>query len=454
MPPDRNLTSGGEHIPMPSLTFPPDDNPFLAPGLGNIHTATDGRDILINTPDGWEVDRQYLWWDGPADGDGTGGPFGNPPPDADLGPSSWGWASPVVTRCLQLTADKISGLPWKTFKGREQTPAPSWILDPQALARDGRRPLNHTKLVRLSGVDFWAQHMYSMILLGEGVTWTPRVRDENGEPTGPIVAPLYNLNPQLLELTSDGRWWVPDPDETDPESDYPGWSEIDGRELIVTRYIMRPGKKRGLGVLKAHAADLGFAAHVRGFADNLLRRGVPNGYLKSSKPDLDQNQADTLKRSWMNSHGGIRKSIAVLNATTEFHPIQLDPQTMQYLDMKRLSAWELALAFGVPPGKLGINMGGGLQYSTLEMANTEYVQDTLMGLARKMEAAIDAALPVGTDLKIDFNQLLRADTTARYAAYQTGLAAGFLTVDEVRGFEDLPPLTAAQQTAINEGRVQ
>jgi len=428
---------------MPSINLPSDYDPFLSPqlGVGNIHTATDGRDILINTPDGWEVDQQHLWWDGPADGDGTGGPFGNPPPDADLSPSNYGWAPPVVSRCLQLTADTIASMPWQTFKGREQQTPPSWISDPQNLASDGRRQQVTTKLVRYSGVDFWSQHLRSMILLGEGITYTPRVRDENDEPTGPIVAPLYNLNPLVMELTPDGRWWVPDPENVDGEM--PGWEHVDSRELIVTRYIVRPGKRRGIGVLKSAAADLLYAAHVRGFADNLLRRGVPNGWLKSSKPDLDQPEADRLKKAWMNAHGGIKKSIAVLNATTEFHPIQLDLQSMAYLDLKRLSAWELALAFGVPAGKLGISMGDSMQYSTLEMANAEYVQDTLMGLARKMEAAIDAVLPVGTTLKINFNQLLRADTTARYAAYQVGLAAGFLTIDEVRGFEDLPPLPDA-----------
>lgn len=434
---------------MPSIALPDDYDPFLTPqlgtGIGRLHTATDGRDILINTPDGWEVDQQYLWWDGPADGDGTGGPFGNPPPDAELGPSSWGWASPVVTRCLQLTADKVAAMPWPTVRGVETVPAPSWISDPQNLAGDGRRTEHGSKLVRFSGVDFWSQHIRSMILLGEGITYTPRIRDENGEPTGPIVAPLYNLNPSHMELTPDGRWWVPNPDNFDGEM--PGWEEIDSRELLVTRYIVRPGKRRGLGVLQAHAADLGYAAHVRGFADNLLRRGVPNGWLKSSKPDLTQQQANELKRAWMNSHGGVKKSIAVLNATTEFHPIQLDLASMAYLDLKRLSGWELALAFGVPPGKLGISIGDSMQYSSLEMANTEYVQDSLMPLARKMEAAIDAVLPTGTSLKINFNQLLRADTTARFDAYSQAIQAGFMTVDEVRALEDLPPLTRAQKLA-------
>jgi HK97 family phage portal protein len=192
--------------------------------------------------------------------------------------------------------------------------------------------------------------------------------------------------------------------------------------------------------VQAHLYDLFVARDLRQYADNLIQRGVPNGYLKSSKPDLDQDKADALKSSWMNAHGGVRKSIAVLNATTEFVPITINPQAMQYAEMAKLSDWNLCHVFGVPPTKLGLSMGSSLQYSTLESANAEYVQDGLMNVARRVESAIDAALPSGTALKIDFNQLLRADTTSRYAAYKTGIEAGFLTIDEVRAMEDLPPI--------------
>ena len=36
--------------------------------------------------------------------------------------------------------------------------------------------------------------------------------------------------------------------------------------------------------------------------------------------------------------------------------------------------------------------------------------------------------------------LLSTDTSSRYAAYKTGLEAGFLTLDEVRRKENLPAL--------------
>lgn len=425
--------------------YNPIDSPFLSSdhpsptgAFGQIHTATDGRDILVNSPDGWEVDAPWIWYDGPDGGDGTGGPFGNPPPNADLGPTLAGWTLPAVSRCLSLTADKLASMPWKVYRGRDRIEAPSWLIDPQALARDGRRLVVGDPGVRYSGVDFWAQHLRSMILLGEGMTYTPRIRDRRGEPTGPIVAPLYNLNPQHVEISADGRYWVKDPRNRGGE--YPGYSEIDARELIVTRYIVRPGRRRGLGVLAAHAADLGFATAARGWGDNLLRRGVPNGYLKSTKPDIDDPTARKLQQAWMKSHGGIRKNIAVLNATTEFHPISIDPQSMEYVEMLRLSAWQIALMFGVPPGKLGVNVGGSLQYQTVEMANTEYVQDTLQPLAAKIESAIDAVLPVGTSMKIEFRELLRGDTGARFEAYRVALEAGFMTIDEVREAEDLPPI--------------
>jgi HK97 family phage portal protein len=408
--------------------------------FGNVHTATDGRDILHNDPDGWEVEQPWLWWDGPANGDGTGGPWGNPPPGAEYGtPSMKGTAIPAATRCTQLIAG-IAGFPWKVYRGREQLTTPSWITDPQGLTADGRRRTGLTADVKFSGVSFWKQHIVSYLNWGEGITYTPRVRDADGEPTGPIIAPIYNLHPEHVEVDG-GKYYVED--ETSPD----GYLQLDPRELIVTRNIMRPGRERGLGAIQAHAYDLGFASDIRSYTDNLFQRGIPNGYLKSTKPDLDQVTANKLKTSWMSQHGGVKKSIAVLNATTDFNELNLDPQAVQIVELLKLSAWQMCLIYGVPPSRLGINMGGSNTYSNLESENTIYVQDTLMGIGRELEAAIDAALPAGQSMKIDFNSLLRGDTTSRYQAYEIALRAGFMTVDEVRDREDLAPLSSPADLA-------
>jgi HK97 family phage portal protein len=402
--------------------------------FGTVHTATDGRDILRNDPDGWEVDQPGLWFTGPADSDGTGGPWGNPPPGAEnAAPTLQGTALPAVTRCVSLLTESIAGMPWKTYRGREQVTAPAWIADPQAASRDGRLRSHGSDLeVRLSPVEFWAQYITSYLNFGEGIAYLPRELDADGAPTGPVVTPIYVLNPAYVDV-EEGRYYVSDPDTSEK-------IELDSRELLITRNILRPGSQRGLGAIAAHAYDFALSADIRAYLENLFQRGIPNGYLKSTDPAFDQVAANRLKSTWMNAHGNVRKSIAVLNATTEFHPLELDPQAVQITELMRLTAWNVCVIYGVPPSKLGISLGQSNTYSNLEAEGTAFVRDSLLPIARKLEAAIDAILPSGTELKIDFNQLQRADTTARFAAYQVGLAAGFLTLDEVRGFEDLPPL--------------
>lgn len=410
-------------------------NALNASRFGTVHRATDGRDILRNTPDGWEVDQPWLWWDGPDGSDGTGGPWGNPPPGAEFGaPTMRGTTLPAVTRCVSLLTESIAGMPWKTFRGREQLTPPAWITDPQAASRDGRlRSFGSDLELRLSPVEFWAQYITSYLNWGEGIAYLPRELDAAGEPTGPIVTPIYVLNPEYVEY-EDGRYYVADP------SDDSGRLWLDSRELLITRNIMRPGRTRGLGVVQAHAYDFALSADIRAYLENLFQRGIPNGYLRSTAPNFDPKDAHKLKDSWMAAHGNVRKSIAVLNATTEFHPLEINPQAVQITELMRLTAWQICVIYGVPPSKLGISLGQNNTYSNLEAEGTAFVRDSLLPIARKLEAAIDPFLAAGTELKIDFNQLQRADTTSRFASYQVALAAGFMTIDEVRGYEDLPPL--------------
>jgi phage portal protein BeeE len=50
--------------------------------------------------------------------------------------------------------------------------------------------------------------------------------------------------------------------------------------------------------------------------------------------------------------------------------------------------------------------------------------------------------PRGHRVRFALDDYLRSDTSARYDAYATAIAAGFMTVDEVRALEHLPPLGA------------
>jgi HK97 family phage portal protein len=393
---------------------------YARPGV-SVYTGTDGRDMLVNDPDGWEVSHPGLWWEGPAGGDGTGGPIGNPPPGATT-PHN---LPAAVTRCTSLLADTLAGMPWRVMRDRERLPAPDWITDPQAKRRDLRIAAGPVPEWRRSAVEFWSWTLTSMLWEGEGVIYVP-TRNDDGSP----APPLWQLNPHDIGIDG-GEYVIP------PGNGGEGYRFEPG-ELIVIRGLVRQGP-RGVGVLKAHFLDLALAGEVRGFAYNMLRRGIPAGYLKVNAPQLTRDKARDIQADWMRGHGGTLKKIAVLNATTEFHPLQLDPQAMQLAQMRDYSTLDIAMIFGIPSYMLGLATDRST-YANVESRMIEFAEFSLLPWARRAESSLDAEFARGTSIKINLDSLRRADTETRYKAHKIGLDAGFLTKDEVREMEDLPPM--------------
>ena len=77
-----------------------------------------------------------------------------------------------------------------------------------------------------------------------------------------------------------------------------------------------------------------------------------------------------------------------------------------------------------------------------------FTRFTLMQYLRKIEEALTDLSPLGQTIRVDTDVLLRSDTKSRYHSHRVGLEAGFLTIDEVRSIENLPPLTDEQRAEI------
>jgi HK97 family phage portal protein len=391
---------------------------------GRVLTATDGRDVLLNTPDGWEVEQPWLWWLGPAGSNGTGGPFGNPIPGANGGV---GFASiPSVARATGLIVDTITALPWHVYRGdTERLDTPAWMRDPQALRLDGR-VVDTTQVIdaRLSPFDFWSDWIRSALWWGDGFAYVP-VRDAAGAPK----PPLWLLHPEDVKV-EDGQYWVGD-------------VRIPATNLIHLRGQSPIVNGRGTGVLTRFAADLGLTQSLRSYMAGAFTSGVPAGYLKTSAPNINQDQADALKARWMAQHGGSRRSIAVLNATTEFHPLSWTPVDTEAAAFATLTLGQVELMFGLPVSMLGGPAGKSLDYTTTELRMLELLQLTLLSWIRRIEAVLDAQLPMGTDSRIEVGGLLRADMKTQMETLEIGIRTGLMTIDEGRELLNRPPLQRA-----------
>ena len=153
--------------------------------------------------------------------------------------------------------------------------------------------------------------------------------------------------------------------------------------------------------------------------------------------EITSEQAQDLKAAWIAGNGGRQRGPAVLSGGVKYQPLEFSSVDMELLDSRRYNAEQMCTLFGVPPHLVGVPSQDSKTYSNVQQDSQFFVRFTLRPLAIKIEEALSTLLPRGQRAVFNFDAVLRADTQTRYDAYETGLRAGFLTIDEVRALEGL-----------------
>jgi hypothetical protein len=332
--------------------------------------------LLTNSPDAWELIQggpmswsgviaddgtPPAWWVGQAVEDGRS-PIGPHGPWA----RSSGWALPIITRIVSLLVDPLVSDPFllqrdkfDPTKNTETLPAPRWVLDPQLARPDARIGESHLPLPRRHVRNvFWRQWITQAVYWGRSFLLFQQ--DATGQP---LAGSLQVISVDQVRTDPDtGRYFIgPSPAE--------GWL-FTGDGIYVSggrrfQLVRLDNPHHPSGVFAAHPDIFRLGSKLARYTEGTFNSGVPAGYLKVTAPGLTQTQADDLRTAWLKHHGGDTRSIAVLSATTEFHPISLNPVDANLIEVAQTSWAELAYAFGLAPEVLGIVTGTGNTYSNI-----------------------------------------------------------------------------------------
>lgn len=423
--------------------------------------------FLVNDPDGFPSDYPPIswhtgtgaiggggdgvWWIG-LDSGGGATPIGPNGP----WPTGYGAAQPVVTRATSLIAGPLSAAPFRvqsigTF-GQPIAP-PRWITDPMLLRPDGRIGGVYPSVLQLSRGMFWGSWIRSAIWWGLGVflDQPQPIKTTDGETVdGPPTAGTMRLvDPRFVSTTRDDggslRWSIDGGDGTPAVFDRDGFLDLGPvrYRITVLRNPHSPVDAEGmsLGVFAMSPSAFRLGEQVATYTAGQFRTGVPNGYLKVETPGLKQAQADELKRKWLENHGGDRRSIAVLNATTSFTPINLNPVDAALADVKRLSIADVAFAFGLDPTTLGVSLANSATYNNVRDAWLNHRDYGLSPWITAVQDVLSSLLPGTQGVLVALDQFANPPARERFAAYKVAIDAGIMTVDEARFLEGLPPMS-------------
>ncbi len=169
--------------------------------------------------------------------------------------------------------------------------------------------------------------------------------------------------------------------------------------------------------------------------------GIPSGLLKHPSK-LSDEAYKRLKDSWAEQQGG-RKSggTSLLEEGMTYEAINIDPETLQFLQSRQFGVLEIARFLGVPPTKLFDVTAA--TYSNVENANLEVATDTLDSWATNLEMEADVKILNyrygGRFTDIDLYAIFRGDMKTRSDYFKTMMSIGSMTPNQIRSREGMPP---------------
>ena len=317
---------------------------------------------------------------------------------------------PAIYRGITLISDAIGALPLCAYRNkRKVVPTPQILMRPVP---------NETRMETISAMAAaLIVHGNYIAVLGEAGV--------NGLPES-----IYPVSPDRVQVAKENGRIIYKIDE----------KSYDQSEIMHIKNFTMPGDLVGKGILAVAKQALGKEIAINEYASRYFDGGVnPTAVIKSANPDLTQEEADALKNAWMAMYSSRNRSPVVMNSTTDFEVLSSNAAESQLVEAQTAGLTEAANILGLPPYFLG-SPNSSRTYSNVEQENLQLVKWSIQPIAERIEAAFSDLLVRGQIAAFEYESLLKTDTASRYDAYAVALSNGFLTVDEVRDYENLDPM--------------
>ena len=336
--------------------------------------------------------------------------------------------STAVFACVTLISDTISTLPVDAFVRRDgikrpYRPRPAWVTQPDAM---------------INSVSFWQQAMISLLI--DGNAFVRIFRDpNNGE-----VINLMVLDPLkvMVSRTNLGQKRFSYTGENGPLST----DDV----LHITGSLLQPGQIRANSIVDKLKETIGLDIAVQSFAARFFGQGTLMAGVIETPQQLTADQAKNMSDSMDRMHRGYKRAhkTGVLSGGATFKPIQVANDQAQMLDSRRFGVEDIARAFRVPVNMIGLSEKGASGYNSIEQNNIAFVTHTLRPWIARLEDAFSRLLPDRAFISFNTDELLRGDYNTRITGYASALMNGWMSINEVRGKEDMSPINAGDNNRV------
>ena len=337
---------------------------------------------------------------------------------------------PAVWRAVQLISTTVATLPLKIYR---------------RLPDDGRVPeiahplyplLHQSANAEMSSLTF--REVLQRDLLVFGNAFAEVERDGRGR-----VVALWPLQAKKMTLQRDkDRRLVY---SYQPQAQRFTWTGTPGRPAPI--FHIRAHSVDGIVgrspiEVARNAIGGALATEEHGYR-HFANGASPGGVLQGPRgARLTDGAHQRLRASWEAAHKGVSRAhrVALLEDGWQFSPISVANRASEWIASRQLNVTDIARLFGLPPSSL----------YDLERATYSNAEQQQIAFSREIAVWLDRwTSEIGRTLISDRGRwyaafttaaLARGDLQSRYTAYSVGRQHGWLSINEVRRLEDMPPI--------------
>ncbi len=327
---------------------------------------------------------------------------------------------PAVFACVRVLSESIASLPLITYErlanGNKQRARDFSLYN---ILHDSPNPL-------MTAFELREMMVGHVSLRGNAYCYIER---ENGE----IVA-LWPLNPKSVTPEVKGRNLIYKYQPSGGDE-----KEYQVEDILHIRGLSSDGII-GFSPLSMFRDTFGAAKATSDYSANFFKNDASPSGLLTTPHDLGDGK-ETLRKAWNKGFGsGNKHKVAILDGDLKWESVGISPEDSQMIESEKFSVIQIARIFRVP---LNLIMDYDRStYSNVTEQNRSFLVHTLMPWLMRIEQANHRSLLTELEKKKYFfehltQNFLRANTKERFEAYQIARQAGFLSVNEIRKFENM-----------------
>lgn len=333
----------------------------------------------------------------------------------------------TVWACVRLLSESISTLPIKIYQSRSD--------GSRTLAKEYPvyRLLCKQPNIEMTPSRFMLMVVASLCLRGNSFIEKKYI--------GPKLVALDPLLPQNMVVKRNEASGILEYKYTDPFTKKSRMVPI--KNMMHIRGFGMDGIC-GMIPIQTGRDVIGSALSVEESAAKIFENGLQSSGFISSDIPLNDEQRERIRRYLLSFVGSKNAGkMMVLEGGMKYNNVTMNPEAAQMLESRAFSIEEICRWFRVPPFMVGHMDKQSSWASSVEGMNMQFLTNTLRPLLVNIEQEISRCLLSGDDdyyAEFSVEGLLRADSAGRAAYYTTSLQNGWMSRNDVRRLENLPPI--------------